>query len=342
MTPKGTYVPSFQRHPLHFRSQICAFCRTPPAVIDKLDRSPTYVDFLNNHLIKNRPALIGQDLTKSWPAFHLWRNPGGTGSINWDYLANAYGAQTVSVTDCRAPPTDSCPEDTRLGEVIRGWLGAEHDSAKENQPLLYIRDWHLALWVSRNPAIQPFYTTPYLFADDWLNYHYCTFTDDDFRFVYLGIQGTSTPFHKDVYDSYSWSTNVVGRKLWTFWAPDDEARRQPRTELVQEAGETVFVYVTFLQPGSPLRPYRLSCSQSPSGWYHTVENLTTCISINHNWCNSVNLASMYDAICRRIVDVERELEDVRELLSSNAKNQEWEVEWMNIVQDVLEKDAGWK
>lgn len=86
----------------------------------------------------------------------------------------------------------------------------------------------------------------------------------------------------------------------------------------------------------------LNCSPSPSGWFHTVENLTVCISINHNWCNSVSLPPMYDAICRRIVDVERELEDVRELLSSNAQNQEWEVEWMNIVQDVLEKDAGWK
>jgi len=51
---------------------------------------------------------------------------------------------------------------------------------------------------------------------------------------------------------------------------------------------------------------------------------------------------MYAAICRRIIDVERELEDVKELLSSNVENQEWEVEWMNIVQDVLEKDAGWK
>jgi len=89
---------------------------------------------------------------------------------------------------------------------------------------------------------------------------------------------------------------------------------------VQEAGETVFV---------------------PSGWYHAVENLTACVSINHNWCNSVNLPSMYAAICRRIVDVERELEDVRELLSSNPENEEWEVEWMDIVQDVLEKDAGW-
>lgn len=213
--------------------------------IERLDRSPAYTGFLNNHLINNKPALIGKDLVESWPAFHLWGN-GGAGDedhINWDHLINAYGAQTVSVTNCRAPSTDSCTEETTLSEVIKGWLGAEHNAVNKDQPLLYIKDWHLARWVSRNPAAQPFYTTPYLFADDWLNYHYCMSTDDDFRFVYLGIQGTSTPFHKDVYDSYSWSTNVVGRKLWTFWAPGDEYEKRLGIELVQEAGETVFVYV---------------------------------------------------------------------------------------------------
>ena len=56
---------------------------------------------------------------------------------------------------------------------------------------------------------------------------------------------------------------------------------------------------------------------------------------------------MYDAICRRISDVEKELEDVKQLLSSNTHTRAeteptWENEWMNIVQDVLEKDAGWK
>jgi hypothetical protein len=58
--------------------------------------------------------------------------------------------------------------------------------------------------------------------------------------------------------------------------------------------------------------------------------------------NSVNLSSMYDAICRRIIDAERELEDDRELISSNAENQECEAEWMNTIRDILEKDAGWK
>ena len=217
-----------------------------PSGVLRLDQSPTYNEFLSNHLINNTPVLIGKGLVESWPAFRLWKGTDDRYDIDWDYLVNTYGTQIVPVTNCHTQSTDPCTESTTLSEVIKGWLSIEHDVTHQDLPLLYVKDWHLARWVSNNPAMQPFYTTPHLFADDWLNYHYCTFTDDDFRFVYLGIQGTFTPFHKDVYDSYSWSTNVVGRKLWTFWAPDDEARKQPGVELVQEAGETVFVYVVFL------------------------------------------------------------------------------------------------
>ena len=227
-------------------------CRTSSSTIEKLDRSPTYIEFLNNYLVNNRPVLIGKDLVESWPAFRLWTDDSDKNNINWDHLVDVYGSQTVPVTNCRVPSTDSCTDEIALSEVIEGWLRPERDTVNKNPPLLYVKDWHLARWVSRNPPIQRFYTTPPLFADDWLNYHYCTFTYDDFRFVYVGIQGTSTPFHKDVYDSYSWSTNVAGRKLWTFWTPDDEARKQPGIELIQEAGDTVFVFVTFRSSGKVL------------------------------------------------------------------------------------------
>ena len=87
---------------------------------------------------------------------------------------------------------------------------------------------------------------------------------------------------------------------------------------------------------------------SPSGWYHQVENLTACISINHNWCNSINLPSLYDAMCVKVTEVEHALEDVQELLSQdNTEGPDdvssgWKREWIAIVQDVVEKDAGWK
>lgn len=42
---------------------------------------------------------------------------------------------------------------------------------------------------------------------------------EDFRFCYLGPQGTFTPLHRDVYCSYSWSANVLGRKIWWLFPP---------------------------------------------------------------------------------------------------------------------------
>lgn len=82
-----------------------------------------------------------------------------------------------------------------------------------------------------------------------------------------------SPFHADIFRSYSWSVNICGRKKWFFFPPgQEEALRDchgglpydvtapdfldshlhPVLEVTQEAGEMVFV---------------------PSGWHHQVHNL---------------------------------------------------------------------
>ena len=165
--------------------------------------------------------------------------------------------------------------------------------------LLYLKDWHFA---AEYPEVHA-YTPPHAFEPDWLNAFYDSLADvdktdgkggsgylvtSDYRFVYVGPAGSWTAFHSDVLRSASWSTNVCGRKRWTLLPPDatpalmsasgtelastlwDEHMRFPllkdarRLALTfeQEAGETVFV---------------------PPGWHHMVENVTDCISINHNW-----------------------------------------------------------
>lgn len=43
----------------------------------------------------------------------------------------------------------------------------------------------------------------------------------DYRFTYVGPAGTFTPFHRDVFGSYSWSANVLGRKRWWLVKPRD-------------------------------------------------------------------------------------------------------------------------
>lgn len=137
----------------------------------------------------------------------------------------------------------------------------------------------------------------------------------------MGKEGTYTGLHADVYRSYSWSTNVLGRKRWYLFPPavtpylrEDERRTSevvPDVREVdenkfpnfakawkevliveQEEGQTFFVYVF---PVSIIE--RAEPETRPSGWYHQVKifllsrknelkvmqviNLTDCISINH-------------------------------------------------------------
>ena len=98
---------------------------------------------------------------------------------------------------------------------------------------------------------------------------------------------------------FSWSANIVGRKKWIFLLPGEEdklrdsrgnllfdlqsaeaaqlaeTREVVRIEVIQEAGEVVFV---------------------PSGWFHQVHNLEDTISINHNWFNGTNIISVVESL----------------------------------------------
>ncbi|CAO1625043.1 unnamed protein product [Parajaminaea phylloscopi] len=265
--------------------------------------------------------------------------------------------------------------------------------------LVYIKDWHLVrqerqLHRARRQqcdteegaestdgssrCVLP-YTTPDIFWDDWMNPEGGSSSDgddgdgtsvagpcevpDDFRFCYAGIAGTHTGLHRDVYTSYSWSTNVVGRKRWVLYSPAlspllrRKTGRGPRltadeaavlshrlasgrecATVEQEAGETIFV---------------------PSDCFHEVHNLTDAISLNHNWCNSVNLPRMYASMKQEMGEVKEALSDVEDMLrhggggggittsEERGGTEEvegrgpWQCEYWRLVQLVSRSDAGW-
>ena len=88
--------------------------------------------------------------------------------------------------------------------------------------------------------------------------------------------GCRTPFHADVYGSFSWSANVIGTKKWRIYPPGIERQFQNKKgsliydyenpgrkdidyyEVIQEAGQVIFI---------------------PSGWHHAVWNLVSSYEI---------------------------------------------------------------
>ncbi|XP_027404228.1 jmjC domain-containing protein 4 isoform X3 [Bos indicus x Bos taurus] len=165
------------------------------------------------------------------------------------------------------------------------------------------------------------FTLPIYFSSDWLNEYWDALDVDDYRFVYMGPTGTWSPFHADVFRSFSWSVNICGRKKWFFFPPgQEEALRDchgglpydvtsptlldsrlhpmrdrcgPPLEVTQEAGEMVFV---------------------PSGWHHQVHNLEDTISINHNWVNGCNLANMWHFLQQELSAVQQEVIEWRDTM----------------------------
>lgn len=297
----------------------------------------TYAEFCHNYMSKNKPVII-LGLSKKWRATSKWTvsDPFSTEECDRDvkmvpnlsYLKQKFGGDIVSV---HLQPSSGGfigssnrarqKEEMTLNDFADWWfdyhllLSEKEEDRKsrnkdfvdtdEGEDILYMKDWK---FVAEHPKYKA-YTTPTFFADDWLNGP--TGMGNAYKFCYLGPKGTVTPLHADVLNSYSWSTNICGRKRWYMvpsecthllydvfgrklathmhadqddYIGDDlgtclypgliEARRSTLC-FIQEEGETLFV---------------------PSGWHHTVENIEPTLSINHNWLNSNNILWSWDRI----------------------------------------------
>lgn len=120
-----------------------------------------------------------------------------------------------------------------------------------------------------------------------------------------------TPFHADVYSSFSWSVNVIGKKKWLLFPPGEEDKIKDQLgnypmffidykdknlnvkyfEIIQETGDALFV---------------------PSGWHHQVINIVDTISINHNWVNGCNIEQVWDSLQSNLSSVQNEIKELRD------------------------------
>ncbi|XP_016058990.1 PREDICTED: jmjC domain-containing protein 4 isoform X2 [Miniopterus natalensis] len=285
-------------------------CPTPDRVdfIETPD-SFSYTDFFKGYLLPNVPCVFSSAFTEGWGSRRHWVTP--SGKPDFDYLLQNYGDVVVPVANCGVQEYNSNPkEHMHLRDYISYWKDFIQGDYSSPRGCLYLKDWHLC----RDFSAEGLFTLPVYFSSDWLNEYWDALDVDDYRFIYMGPTGTWSPFHADIFRSFSWSVNICGRKKWLFFPPgQEEALRDchgslpfdvtapafldsrlcpvpkhcsPPLEVTQEAGEMVFV---------------------PSGWHHQVHNLEDTISINHNWVNGCNLANMWHFLQQELCAVQREV-----------------------------------
>ncbi|KNE54934.1 hypothetical protein AMAG_00877 [Allomyces macrogynus ATCC 38327] len=302
--------------------------------------SISYAEFVRKHLIPNYPLLLGPGATASWRSRREWVNP-VDGSPDLDQLRALFGQAQVDVADCHQRWFSDQPKTTMtFAEFLDQWENVKRDRGSPGIASAgsswcgYAKDWHL---MRDFPEYDSFELLD-IFQDDWLNLWYDRRedTNDDYRFVYMGIAGTWTPFHADVMRSYSWSTNICGRKRWIMFPPGQEELFRDR------AGNTVYdVHAATNDVGFPLfkDALRIEFIQEPgqtvfvpSGWFHQVENLEDTISINHNWTNAFNMPFVVQSILSDFASVEAAIEHERASMTPD--------EWKDHCQLMLGAIAG--
>ncbi|KAF9160000.1 JmjC domain-containing protein 4 [Actinomortierella ambigua] len=292
----------------------------------------SYNEFRLQYLDPNIPVLIGSALTAPWRARQEWVAPNGKPAFESMRSSLCSHPVEVPVADCHCKDfTDQKRSTMDLKAFLDQW---EELSDRQEPARLYLKDFH---FVKAFPDYHA-YQTPDIFRDDWMNEYWTRRGDmeDDYRFVYCGGDGTFTPFHADVYRSYSWSANICGVKRWTLFPPDQEhlftdslgntvydienvdTKKFPhfhkavRFTILQRPGETLFV---------------------PSGWWHQVHNIGDTISINHNWANGSNLDLLLDSLQSDLSEVERSIDNLQEMLDPE--------EWVDTCQNLLLINSGW-
>uniref|UniRef100_A0AAF5I255 Jumonji domain-containing protein 4 n=1 Tax=Strongyloides stercoralis TaxID=6248 RepID=A0AAF5I255_STRER len=285
----------------------------------------TTLKLFHKYMVQNKPCLFESPFTKSWQARKLWIRDDG--SLNIDYLLMKYGK-----FECPVIVNDDSSQCKMMSveEFIREYVLKDKKG--------YLKDWHFQSLCDKN-EIPQVYELFSIFKFDWINNERHTTTPDgnpfgdDYRFLYLGTKGTWTGFHCDVMGSFSWSANVVGKKVWYFVPIGNEKyflkdgckdiyindirerkdlwKESGVFEVVQNCGEVIFV---------------------PSGMWHQVHNMDLTLSLNHNFINASNIDLVFDLLNKRKLDVEKEIEDV---ISLNIYTKE---EVNNIIEGILRSD----
>ena len=277
----------------------------------------SYQDFFKDFMLQNVPCLI-KDAIDEWPASKDFIT--SNGQPNLDFLDHLFEEKNTDV------PVSNCSEKYFNAQEKCSMTWSEY-KAYWNGPrsnILYLKDWHLPKQCFPN---YKFYQTPHYFGSDWLNEYWNEIGSDDYKFTYLGPQGSWTPFHTDVYGSFSWSANVAGYKKWIFFPKDKEPKNiYDIQELLPDVNESFH-----LKNYNNLEYFVITQGPKeiifvPSGWYHQVFNVTDTLSINHNWFNATNLKYVWSQLHYELTRVQAELQDCFE-----ENNEEWKDMCQNLL-----------
>jgi len=274
--------------------------------VDYIDYFMSYDEFHTKYLEQNKPCHLSKLYTKQWKCRKEWIKDN---MLDTSKLKLCFGDAIVPVVDCsKKYYSSNVKEDMKMSAFLDYWMN-------RGDKILYLKDWHC----QREFNHVDIYNVPEFFQSDWLNEYWDVKEEnDDYRFVYIGVKGSWTPFHADVFHSYSWSANICGLKKWLLYPPGEEVFLTDKYgKLAYSVTEKLdsTLYSSVDKGCDPIVVYQKEGEIIfvPSGWHHQVFNVEDTVSINHNWVNSNSIKYMWKYIHEQLVKVIKEIEDCKDM-----------------------------
>ncbi|SCU98930.1 LADA_0H16248g1_1 [Lachancea dasiensis] len=118
----------------------------------------------------------------------------------------------------------------------------------------------------------------------------------DHRWLIAGPQGSGSTFHKDPNYTSAWNTVLTGKKLWIMFPPDVKppgiSTDEEEDEVTSPVGVAEWILSGFYNDALTLAQdgkcriavtFPGDCIYVPSGWWHSVINLTDSVALTENF-----------------------------------------------------------
>ena len=221
-------------------------------------------EFRRDYLYPGKPVVIAAAID-AWTARSTW---------TLEYFRTRYGDTSVAVY--RLDGERYQPEGMEMMN-LSSFIDAIESSDFDSYPRYIRDDWRL--FVTHKELLTDYEVPKYFF--DWF-----AFLPPFMRLIYprifIGPKGALTPLHMDIWRTHAWLAQLVGRKRWILFSPDQEELlyeyrvqpRKPDLEKFPRFAKSRPVECT-IAPGDVIFV--------PSGWAHEVVSLDATISITHNY-----------------------------------------------------------
>lgn len=252
-----------------------------PARFSQVDRRSklSLREFQREYLHPQRPVVI-TDAIEHWEARSLW---------TFAYFKERLGAATVTAYQY-GEERQYVPEAV-VEMALRDYIDSVTTKDWGEFPY-YLRDnWGL---FHIYPELLQHHDVPEYFFD-WFRF-LPTFMRLPYPRIFVGPRGAITPLHADVWGTHAWLSQLIGRKRWLLFSPDQkpyhyhhrvrcEAPDLEKYPLYREARPLEAV----IGPGDTI--------WVPSRWSHWVHSLDAGISLTYNYmgpgCFAPCLASAF-------------------------------------------------